>query len=359
MNIPVENIKELLTAALDIEHARETVVSVNILIDESVDPEFQVFVRSGFNSTSANSRVLVSYFPTQTPDTTVETDVAVIVAGTNPEVGALVTGFTEHDVPCMVVCEDAQAVVALANEQNTPIPDSALVSFADPDRSEVAHDKLSDLIGTWIVDNTPEEKKLAFSIAYPFVRRPLAYDAINKTSIQNAGFGVLIFIPGADMPVMTINQAKMVLQIAAAYGEPLDADRIKELAAMLAGAFFFRGISRSLVGLVPALGWAVKGGMGYLGTQAIGHAALEYFQNGGNAAGVAAIVGDARDGLMKVVGVIRSHPTAEATLAEAGPTARKFALKALDKVAPVVQSAAKQTVANAGSVVSSRLGRKK
>lgn len=63
---------------------------------------------------------------------------------------------------------------------------------------------------------------------------------------------------------MTLNQIKMVLQIAAAYGEPLDKDRIKEIIPTIAGALVCRGIARKVAGFVPALGWLVKGGMGYL-----------------------------------------------------------------------------------------------
>ena len=42
------------------------------------------------------------------------------------------------------------------------------------------------------------------------MRRPLAYDAISTTSLQNAGIGVVVFVPGADMPLMTANQIKMI-----------------------------------------------------------------------------------------------------------------------------------------------------
>lgn len=163
--------------------------------------------------------------------------------------------------------------------------------------------KLADKIGSWIIDHD-REKRLSFSLAYPFVRRPLAQDAIQLTAAQNAGIGVLVFVPGADLPVMTLNQIKMVLQIAAAYGEPLDKDRIKEIIPTIAGALVCRGIARKVAGFVPALGWLVKGGMGYLGTLAIGEAALTYFEQGGSIAGVAGMLSQAgnaaSDAAMKI-----------------------------------------------------------
>ena len=49
MKLPVD-IPAVLSAAIDIDRASSIPVSVNILIDESASPDFQVFVRAGFNS---------------------------------------------------------------------------------------------------------------------------------------------------------------------------------------------------------------------------------------------------------------------------------------------------------------------
>ncbi len=184
---------------------------------------------------------------------------------------------------------------------------------------------LADEIGTWIV-RADSEKRLAFSIAYPFVRRPLAYESIRTTSLQNAGVGVVVFVPGADMPIMTANQkAEMVLQIAAAYGHPLSADRVKEIAGVIAGGFVFRGVSRQLAGAIPALGWVVKGTMGYVGTQAIGHAAIEYFEGGGDIAGLAALVGKTTSVAAEAAETVAGRPAVKTVVAAVAPKAKKLA----------------------------------
>ena len=178
----------------------------------------------------------------------------------------------------LVVAENGEEVCRLAKQSGHDLPEGDVVFLRDAEFDDELKGELADKIGTWIVSAVDAEKKLAFSIAYPFVRRPLAYDAISSTSLQNAGIGVVVFVPGADMPLMTANQIKMILQIAAAYGQPLGPERVLELLGVLVNAFIFRNISRQLAGFVPALGWAVKGAMGYLGTQAIGRAAIEYFE---------------------------------------------------------------------------------
>lgn len=258
------DIKSLITEALDIERARKTVVSVQVLLDETASPEFQVFVRSGFSSSSVNSRLTVGYYPSQDISVMEGTDLVVMAAGQTSETGAIAATIRQADIPVLVIAEHGNQVIQSAKDAGHPLPSDALISLpAGQPLDEEIKGKLADKIGSWIIDHD-REKRLSFSLAYPFVRRPLAQDAIQLTAAQNAGIGVLVFVPGADLPVMTLNQIKMVLQIAAAYGEPLDKDRIKEIIPTIAGALVCRGIARKVAGFVPALGWLVKGGMGYL-----------------------------------------------------------------------------------------------
>ncbi len=115
---------------------------------------------------------------------------------------------------------------------------------------------------------------------YPPFRRAVCEEIIRKNARQNAVVGALP-IPGADMPVMTANQGRMVLQIAAAYGEELSIDRARELLGVLAAGFGLRALSRQVVKLVPLAGWAASAAIGYAGTVAMGRATMLYFERGG------------------------------------------------------------------------------
>lgn len=76
---------------------------------------------------------------------------------------------------------------------------------------------------------------------------------------------------------MTANQGRMVLSIAAAYGEELTLDRARELLGVLAAGLGFRALTRQVVKLIPFGGWAASAAMGYAGTVALGRAAVLYF----------------------------------------------------------------------------------
>lgn len=178
---------------------------------------------------------------------------------------------------------------------------------------EAAACALDTRMGEWIIAACAP-KKLAFALAFPFVRRPLSLDAVNATSLQNGAVGLVTFIPGADLPIMTLNQAKMLMQIAAAYGCPLNAERIKELAAVVGGAFACRNVARTLAGVVPVLGWAIRAGVGYAGTVAMGRAAIEYFEAGGDIVGFASVVQKARDEAVDAAAAAAATPAGKRAL---------------------------------------------
>jgi uncharacterized protein (DUF697 family) len=112
----------------------------------------------------------------------------------------------------------------------------------------------------------------------PVLRRAVCDQLIASSSRRNAMIAAAVFIPGVDMPVLTLNQARLVLRIASAHGQTVDQQRLPELLGVLGAGFGFRAVARELLDAVPIAGWALKGGVAYAGTRAIGEAAVRYFQ---------------------------------------------------------------------------------
>jgi uncharacterized protein (DUF697 family) len=132
-----------------------------------------------------------------------------------------------------------------------------------------------------LVAERGDERGYMWAARLPVLRHAVVEQTVRKFSRQNGILGVAIFIPGADMPVLTLNQIRMVLHIAAAYGEQIDRDRALEILAVVGAAFGFRAVAREALGFIPGVGWAVKGGIAYAGTRALGKAAVAYFESGG------------------------------------------------------------------------------
>jgi uncharacterized protein (DUF697 family) len=139
---------------------------------------------------------------------------------------------------------------------------------------------VSEELAPRIVRALDEDYLVPLAKGYPPFRRAVCEEIIRKNARQNAVVGAMP-IPGADMPVMTANQGRMVLLIAAAYGEELSIDRARELLGVLAAGFGLRALSRQVVKLVPLAGWAASAAIGYAGTVAMGRATMLYFERGG------------------------------------------------------------------------------
>lgn len=124
------------------------------------------------------------------------------------------------------------------------------------------------------------DKGYALAARLPALRPAVCAEIVAGFSRQNGILGAAVFVPGADLPALTLNQLRMVFRIAAAYGEEIDRERLFELAVVLGAGFGLRAAARQVLGLVPGPGWAIKGAVAYAGTRALGEAAIAYFERG-------------------------------------------------------------------------------
>lgn len=287
MRLPLD-IRDLMRSGTEFRDAREQPVRVAVFVDAAAD---DVLVEAAREALRPQMSTALMHVEAVAAGEELEvdrlTDVVIAIAGPTGTLAASLKHARDVMVPCVVVAmgEDKTAVSVRLDH---PILDT--IAADDPD-------SVVKELGAWLVDRVAG-KRLALAANFAFARKAVAEESVKGTAFQNAVIGGVMFVPGADMPLMTANQAKMILQIAAAYGQPLGAERIKELAAVVGGAFVFRTIARQLLGFVPGFGWAVKAGIGYSGTLAMGYAAIEYFEEGGDVRGLAERVRQARDRVM-------------------------------------------------------------
>jgi len=89
-------------------------------------------------------------------------------------------------------------------------------------------------------------------------------------------------IPLVDIPILLGTQIRLVLRIAALYGEPLDSADLKkharEMLVTMAGGLGMRYLAEEAAKIVPYGGDAIAGIIAGAGTWAIGQVALEYYE---------------------------------------------------------------------------------
>jgi uncharacterized protein (DUF697 family) len=199
--------------------------------------------------------------------------VVVVAAGSTPQ----------ELLPATRAVRRARAdLVVLAEGMPGEVDPEAFEAGAQAD--EIARDLGRDASASPTLENriihALGDRAAALAARLPSLRRPFADHVVITNAAQNAVIGAVVIIPGADMPAMTINQVRMVLKIAAAYGEELGLDRALEILSVVGTGFVFRALARQALDFVPGFGWALKGAVGFSGTVAIGQAAIAYFEAG-------------------------------------------------------------------------------
>jgi len=136
----------------------------------------------------------------------------------------------------------------------------------------------------------------------PLLREAVCDALIDSFARKSGVLAAAVWIPGADLPVLTLNQLRLVLRLAQAYGEDSGRERFPELVATLGAGLGLRALARELLELVPPAaaeggrgfsagrrrlgrrrvqrmaGWALKGAVAYGGTRSLGEAARRRFE---------------------------------------------------------------------------------
>jgi uncharacterized protein (DUF697 family) len=122
------------------------------------------------------------------------------------------------------------------------------------------------------------EDGTALAARLPLLRPAVCRELIALFARRNGLIAAAVFVPGVDMPLLTLNQMRLVLRVALAYGRPLDRRRAAELLGVVGVGYGLRTVAREALSAVPVAGWAVKATIAYSGTRAVGEAAVRHFE---------------------------------------------------------------------------------
>lgn len=313
-SMPID-IKKLLDVVTNIGKQQDMPVHVDLIFDPTassrlVDLIIDAFVNVQGASSKSKVHVNDSILGEAVPSISSHADLCVIVGGDSLLLGDVEHAAQELDVPAVVVIERGKTYFAddkdaaqkyadmtlAANSASTlsgnaKVPNVGRgVSLKNLIDVELDDDETRPLeaLGVWIVQNV-SDKRIPLASAFPFLRHPLAVELAKQSTLQNGAIGLVFFVPGADMPLIALNQAKMVLQIATVYGYDLSKERIREIVFVLAGGFGCRAIARKLVSQIPMLGWLVKPAVAASGTMGMAIAAIEFYEEEGRLHGLSGV----------------------------------------------------------------------
>jgi uncharacterized protein (DUF697 family) len=188
-------------------------------------------------------------------------------------------------LPTLVVLLGAEATNAgLAAAR---LPGLHSVQLADAQAPDAA-----TTLAAAVLERLPEGLHLSAARHLPALRAEVAQALIAQTSFSNATYALASGIPeqipilsipfaAADILVLTKNQALLVYKLALALGAPPDFQaRIAEVLPVIGGAYVWRQLARTLIGLVPVWGLLPKVAIAYAGTYTTGVAAWQWYAKG-------------------------------------------------------------------------------
>ncbi|HEV2582770.1 MAG TPA: GTPase [Ktedonobacteraceae bacterium] len=164
-----------------------------------------------------------------------------------------------------------------ANEVAVALGVAGVIPIAGRTGQNVAEELIPALI------EASPEAALVIGRELPAYRRAAAQRIIRNSTLVSLAAGMEP-IPLVDIPILLGTQMRLVLRIAALYGEPMDsADAMKhakELIATAASGAGMRILAEQAAKAVPFGGDFIAGAIAGAATWAIGQVALEYYEGG-------------------------------------------------------------------------------
>lgn len=129
-----------------------------------------------------------------------------------------------------------------------------------------------------MIDASPEAA-VVIGRELPAYRREAVAKVIRNSTLLSLAAG-LEPVPLVDIPILLGTQIRLVLRIAAIYGEPMTASRAREVISAIVVGLGLRYLAEEAAKAVPFGGDLVSGAIAAAGTWALGQVAAEYFSGG-------------------------------------------------------------------------------
>jgi small GTP-binding protein len=197
--------------------------------------------------------------------------------GVRPRDVEVIQRLRDENKPFVVALNKADLLPNTEDEAAARAAARLRINDVTPISAQSGDNVAEELIPALI--NTSPEAALALGRLLPEYRRKAASKLVRTATLVSLAAG-LQPIPLVDIPILLSNQVRMILRIAAVYGEPVSAQHLRELVATVAGGLAIRYLAEEVAKAAPIGGDLVSGAIAAGGTYALGQVAIEYFERG-------------------------------------------------------------------------------
>ena len=267
-NIPVDQLKGVINLGRESEESMDVPIHLAIHGDKTAPSWLVCAVRDAF---VPERDAVVDVSEVSKSPAVFGIDVALVLCGSDEEmVRETVRHFagTRHHV-CMVAETALNIPQIMLPSKLGQYVKSVVASEAGP---------LLERLATTVLEST--EKTVSFAANFAFFRETATARLVSKAAARNALMGVADFIPGAGLPLMTMNELNLAFDIAASFGQGLSVARIPEVIFVIAAGFVYRKFSSGLCRAIPSLSLVWHAGTDYAGTILTGRMLADHFSYG-------------------------------------------------------------------------------
>ena len=261
MKIPVDKLTSAFKMGASVKKDSDTPVRVSVYLDTTASRFLVETVRDAFVPQTTSGIVRVDRLGEDRIVPKADTDVVLVLSCGSDRLESAVQELVIAGAPVCVLAESAVEVPFV--EESTPM----LGVVAATDKTY-----LLETLARWILDRTDKET------AFAFMRIAAANRIITSCALTNMATGALVFLPGADYPVMALAQVGMLFELAAVFGRGIKPERGYEVAGVLAGGLVIRAVTRALVKQTPHIGFVVKALTAAAGTYGMGRALVSLYE---------------------------------------------------------------------------------
>jgi uncharacterized protein (DUF697 family) len=263
--IDVERLRGVVNMGREAEESMEESMIISVHVDPACPRWLALAVKTALvpeRDAVVNVSSLVSN------PTVADVDVNVIVAGhSEEEVRSAIRALAAKRQRVVVVAESSLDIP----ETNLPTKLSQFVFDVVASENGPFRERFSAAL----LDATDKDVSCAANFA--FCREAATARLVSRVAARNVFMGLADFIPGAGMPLITMNQINMGFDIAASYGHGLTIGRVSEVIFIVAAGFAYRGIAKMLCQAIPPFGIVIRIGVAYGGTLVTGRTLATHF----------------------------------------------------------------------------------
>lgn len=263
--VPVDQLRGVMNMGKEAEESMEEALHIAIHVDTACPRWLALAIRDAF---VPMRDAVVNVYVLDGHPVVKGVDVGIVLCGGSE---ALIRGAIRSFAGAR------QYVIAVA-ETSLDIPETHLPAKLGQFISDVVaseHGPLYERLANALLDST--EKDVSCAANFAFCRNVATARLVSRVAARNAVMGVADFIPGAGMPLMTMNQLNMGFDIAATYGKGLSIARAPEVAVIVAAGLVYREVARLLIRVVPNLGLITRILIAYGGTLVTGRMMATHF----------------------------------------------------------------------------------